>query len=531
MFALGVHQVVGNRHRAAHQQFLAAAAGAFLFDLAQHLQGKAVIRTDEAGSVAMRARRGGGLDHAGAQTLARHFHQAEAGNAAHLDAGPVGLELVFQLLLDGGVVLALVHVDEVDHDQPGKVAQPELARHLFGGFQIGLERGLLDRAFLGRAARVDVDGDKRLGDADHDVAAGLELHRRVEHRAEVAFHLIAGKKRQLVAVLLHVLGVGRHDHLHEVLGDAVAALALDQNLVDVAAVEIADRTFDQVAFFIDLGRRDRFQRQLANLLPQALQVFVVALDLGFGAFGAGGADDQPRALRHVDLVGNLFELLAVGGIGDLAADATATRGVGHEHTIAAREREIGGQRRALVAALFLDDLHQQDLAHLDDFLDLVAARARFARRTDVFLIVVIGHRFDIAVLVGGIGLGRGLVFVVLGLDLGGIAGLGGVVRSRFGRGHVSRLRRLFRLVCRRVRLGVGRVDGLFRLSSVRRRCRFRRLGFGRIAALGFLDRGLGDGRHRRQPFERVLAITEVDGFHPLDFAAFDRIGIGGLLRL
>ena len=53
-------------------------------------------------------------------------------------------------------------------------------------------------------------------------------------------------------------------------------------------------------------------------------------------------------------------------------------GVGHQHRIAAGERQIGGQRRALVAALFLDDLHQQDLAALDDFLDLVLA-ARWAR--------------------------------------------------------------------------------------------------------------------------------------------------------
>ena len=48
-------------------------------------------------------------------------------------------------------------------------------------------------------------------------------------------------------------------------------------------------------------------------------------------------------------------------------------GVGHQHAIAAGEAEIGGQRRALVAALFLDDLDQQHLAAADHVLDLVAA--------------------------------------------------------------------------------------------------------------------------------------------------------------
>ena len=61
-------------------------------------------------------------------------------------------------------------------------------------------------------------------------------------------------------------------------------------------------------------------------------------------------------------------------------------GVGHQHAIAARQRQIGCQRRALVAALFLDDLHQQDLTALDHVLDLVFAAqgqalgASFVRR-------------------------------------------------------------------------------------------------------------------------------------------------------
>jgi hypothetical protein len=77
--------------------------------------------------------------------------------------------------------------------------------------------------------------------------------------------------------------VGRHDHLHEVLGGAEARIALDQNLVDVLRIQIADRPLDQVAFLVDLRGRDGLQRQFADLFPQPLQVFVVALDLGLGA--------------------------------------------------------------------------------------------------------------------------------------------------------------------------------------------------------------------------------------------------------
>ena len=117
-------------------------------------------------------------------------------------------------------------------------------------------------------------------------------------------------------------------------------------------------------------------------MPQ--QIFEVALDLGLGAGGAGGAQDDAHALRNLELLGDLAKLLAVVGAGDLAADAAAARGVGHQHAIAAGEREIGRQRRALGAALFLDHLHQHDLPALDDLLDLVLAA--IARRA-------LGHLF------------------------------------------------------------------------------------------------------------------------------------------
>ena len=106
-------------------------------------------------------------------------------DAADLDAGAVVLEAFLQPPLDRAVVALLVHVDEVDDDQSGKVAQPELARDFVGRFQIGLERGVLDMMLARGAAGIDVDGDQRLGLVEHDVAARAQLHRRREHGVEL----------------------------------------------------------------------------------------------------------------------------------------------------------------------------------------------------------------------------------------------------------------------------------------------------------------------------------------------------------
>ena len=427
MLALGIDQEIDDPHRGFEQHLARPLAGAFLFQLAQDRQRQTVIRAHQSGAVAMRAGLGRGLDHAGAQALARHLQQPKARDAPDLDAGAVGFQLVLQALFHSRVVAAFFHVDKVDHDQPGQIAQAQLACHFFGRLEIGLERGFLDRAFLGGAARVHIDRHQRLGRVDHDIAAGFQLHGRVEHARQIAFDLMAGEKRHRVGVMFHIARMRGHDHFHEVLGSPIACLALDQNFVDLAIVKVADRPLDQVAFFIDLGRRDRLERELADLFPQAQKVFVIALDFGLGALGARRAHDQPGALRHLNFGCDRLELLAVGGIGDLAADAAATGGVGHEHAIAAGQAEIGGQRRALVAALFLDDLHQKNLAHLDNLLNLVFFRPAAARCADLFDHVFVGDVLDLFVLFRGVQRGFfGLVDFLdfdicnLGFDLGGL---------------------------------------------------------------------------------------------------------------
>src|SRR6202167_1898241 len=103
-----------------------------------------------AAAAALRAGLGRTLQHAGANALARHFDQAELRDAPHLDWGAILPQAIAELALHRAVVALLVHVNEVDDDQAGKVPQPELSRDFLGGLQIGLERGILDVMLPGR---------------------------------------------------------------------------------------------------------------------------------------------------------------------------------------------------------------------------------------------------------------------------------------------------------------------------------------------------------------------------------------------
>ena len=453
MFALLVEEEVHNPDRCLQQHLFRAFARALFFQRAQNLQRHAVIRPDQPSAMAMRARLGGAFQHPRTQTLAAHLHQAKARDATHLNPRAVGFQLVLQALFDGRVVATLFHVDKVDDDQTRKVTQTQLAGHLIGGLKVGLERGVLNRPFFRGATRVHVDRNQRFGHADHDIAARFQLNRRVEHAAKVAFHLIAGEQRGRVGIADHLTGMAGHDHPHEGFGGAISCLTLDQHFLDLFGVKIADRAFDEVTLFIDRRGRDGFQRQLADLFPQAHQIFVVALNLGLGALGPRRADDQASTFRNLDLARDFFQLLTVCGLGDLAADTATAGGVGHENAITACQRQIGGQRRTLVAALFFHHLHQHDLAHLDDFLDLVAPRPRTAGLADFFGHILFGNGFDVVIGV------RGMVDRVIGVVVT-MALVSLIAPARFGFGGLIGIRL-------GVRLGFGQIDHIHRGNLAR----------------------------------------------------------------
>ena len=294
---------------------------------------------------------------------------------SNLNTCAIEAQSVLQPALDVAVVALLLHVDEVDHDQAGEVAQLDLARDFVSRFLVCVERGFFDGEFARRLTGVDVDRDQRFGLVDHQIAAGAQVDVRAEHGVQLPLDLEAVKQRLRLLIQSHVLDVARHQHAHEVLGFLMRGAACNDDFVDVLGIEVADRTLDQVTFLVDEARRRRLQSQIADVLPQAQQVFEVALDLLLGPRCTGGADDQAHAFRHFELGRNGLQTLAVLCVGNLAADAAAACRIRHQHGVAAGEREVRRQRGALAATFFLDDLHQDDLAPLDDFLDLVAALA------------------------------------------------------------------------------------------------------------------------------------------------------------
>ena len=159
-----------------------------------------------------------------------------------------------------------------------------------------------------------------------------------------------------------------HDVRHELLRLLVDVVGVDQDVADVVIEIVTDGADHQRGFLVDQEGALAALGRAVDRAPELEQVVQVPLQLGCRAADAGGASDDAGALGVFQLVHRLLELGPVVAL-DAPADAAAARVVGHQHHVAAGQRDEGGQRRALVAALFLLDLDHQFLAFADRVLD------------------------------------------------------------------------------------------------------------------------------------------------------------------
>ncbi len=107
-----------------------------------------------------------------------------------------------------------------------------------------------------------------------------------------------------------------------------------------------------------------------------------------GATHAGGADDRAHAVGDLQVLHRLAQLVALFAL-DAPRNAAAARIVRHQDEEAAREADERGEGGALVATLFLLDLHHQVLAFLQEVADVQAA-ARLGTVAEV----VLGHLLE-----------------------------------------------------------------------------------------------------------------------------------------
>ncbi len=147
---------------------------------------------------------------------------------------------------------------------------------------------------------------------------------------------------------------------------------IDQNLTDVLTQVITEGTHDNVAFLVDQERSRAAFCGFLDSFPVLQTEAQVPLQR-FGRFAhASGTHDKPHAIRQLKASQRFFQLGTVITF-DTARDATRARVVWHQHQIAPRQADKGGQCGTFVAALFFINLNDNFLTFTQNIFDVWAA--------------------------------------------------------------------------------------------------------------------------------------------------------------
>src|SRR5713226_4055021 len=325
------------------------------------------------------ADRGDRLDHARAGAvgagLAEHTlerllgalpgdgHQAKFVEREDLRRSAVAAECLVECAHHFFAVAALLHVNEVHHDDAAEVAQADLPHDLLHRLEVGLHDGILEprRAPADVLAGIDVDGHQRLGVVDDDVPAGLQPHLRPQRLVEFLLDAELLEDRRLLCVKFNAadqFGLEAADELHHF---AELFLVVDPDGGVVVAEVVAQDALDQVEVAVEQRGRLALLGAAADFVPGAPEKLDVAADLVVaGAFG-GRADDEAAGEGALRLRHQAPQARALLCGADLPRDADVVHG-GHVHQVAAGQGHVAGDPRPLLAQRLLGDLHNDLLA-------------------------------------------------------------------------------------------------------------------------------------------------------------------------
>ncbi len=132
-----------------------------------------------------------------------------------------------------------LHVDEVDDDDATQVAQPDLARHRCGGFDIGPVDRVFKIAVPGEAAGIDVDCRHGFQLVDHQVPTRAQRHLPVQRARDLLFDLVHGEQRPWIAVVLGLAGIGRHEGAQEFADAGKFGFVIDDHPADTMGAFVA----------------------------------------------------------------------------------------------------------------------------------------------------------------------------------------------------------------------------------------------------------------------------------------------------
>src|SRR5262245_4105439 len=328
--------------------------------------------------------------------FARDGHQAEVVELENLRRRAVAVQFLFEGRHHFLAVLALFHVDEVEHDDPAEVAQPDLADDLFGRFEVGLDDGVFEAVrFADEFAGVDVNRDQGLGLVDDDVPARLQPDARFDGLVDLGLNAVMLQDRRVFGVELDAVDQLGREAVDEIDYALVLEFTVHPDGGEIGRELVAQDPLHQVEVAVGDGRRLDAVGAAADVGPGADQVLHVFAQFFDRAAVGGRADDEApgRARFGAQLVEGALQPQALFVSADLARDADV---VDRRHVdyVTARQRHVRSDAGAFLADRLFGDLDDDLLPFAQKVGDHRARKAvygagqrRTGERRRLFLLI------------------------------------------------------------------------------------------------------------------------------------------------
>ncbi|MNV00613.1 hypothetical protein D3C71_907830 [compost metagenome] len=204
-----------------------------------------------------------------------------------------------QTVFHGALMANRSHVDEVDNDQAAQVAQTKLTGNFICSFKVGIEGRFFDIAAASCACGVDVDSGQRFGRVDNDRTARRQAHFTLEGGFDLRFNLIVAEQRDFTGVQFNFAGEIRTTQRCDVLASQLKHFrVINQDLADVLAQVVTERTYNDVTFLVDQEWRRAVFCCFLDGFPVLQTETQVPLQR-FGRFAnACGTHDEAHAIRQ-----------------------------------------------------------------------------------------------------------------------------------------------------------------------------------------------------------------------------------------
>ena len=231
--------------------------------------------------------------------LARHLENAEVGDRDRGRSGLVALERPAELGLDLRAVLGRLHVDEVHHDKPADVPEPELPSDLARGLEVRQANHRRAASSPARAAGVHVDHCHGLGLLDDDRPAVRERDAAVDQRLHQLLDAEAREDGLVALVELARLAHGRRVLVDETLRALVGVACVEPDFVGARDQVVAERANGEIGLLVEEGRRGDGAREFADPIPPRQEVVGVLPEFARVGGARLGADHEAEVLGRL----------------------------------------------------------------------------------------------------------------------------------------------------------------------------------------------------------------------------------------